>query len=262
MGVYEELKRNPLNEPLTLREFMVGGSAVPASLIRKFSEDFGISCLHAWGMTETSPIVTASRLQSQHDSMSEDDKLKIKAKQGIEIPGVEIRVMQEDGEVAPRDGKTLGEFEVRGHWVIDSYYKMSKEQTHSADGWFRTGDVGNIDEFGFMELVDRTKDLIKSGGEWISSVALESSLMNHPKVAEAAVIAIPDEKWVECPLACIVFKKGETSSDTELNAFLLERFVKYQLPKQYIALNEIPKTGIGKYDKKKMRKLYAEGKLI
>lgn len=262
MGVFEELKRNPLNEPLTLREFMVGGSAVPAGLIRKFSEDFGIECLHAWGMTETSPIVTASRLQSLHDRMSDEDKLRIKAKQGIEIPGVEIRVMKETGDVAPRDGETLGEFEVRGHWVIESYYKMTNDQTHSKDGWFRTGDVGTIDEFGYMELVDRTKDLIKSGGEWISSVALETSLMNHPKVAEAAVIAIPDEKWVERPLACVVFKEGENPTAGELNEFLLRRFVKYQLPSQYVALNEIPKTGIGKYDKKKMRKLYAEGKLI
>ncbi len=262
MGVYEELKKNPIRERLDLQEFLVGGSAMPAGLIRKFGEDFGISCCHAWGMTETSPVVTASRLHSQHEGMSAEDKLRIRAKQGIEIPGVEIRVVQEDGEVAPRDGKTLGEFEVRGHWVIDSYYKMSNDQTHSADGWFRTGDVGTIDEFGFMELVDRTKDLIKSGGEWISSVALESSLMNHPKVAEAAVIAIPDEKWVERPLACVVFKKGETLSASELNEFLLNRFVKYQLPKQYVELNEIPKTGIGKYDKKKMRKLFAEGKLI
>ncbi|MFI5154829.1 MAG: long-chain fatty acid--CoA ligase [Chitinophagales bacterium] len=261
MGVYEELKKNPNSKRLDLQEFLVGGSAMPAALIRKFSEEYGISSCHAWGMTETSPVATISRLHSQHEEISAEEKLRIRAKQGIEIPGVEIRVMQEDGMVAPRDGKTLGEFEVRGHWVIDSYYKMTNEQTHSADGWFRTGDVGTIDEFGYMELIDRTKDLIKSGGEWISSVALESSLMNHPKVAEAAVIAIPDEKWVERPLACVVFKKGESPSAGELNEFLLERFVKYQLPKLYVALNEIPKTGIGKYDKKRMRKLFAEGKL-
>jgi fatty-acyl-CoA synthase len=196
-----------------------------------------------------------------HDSISYEDKIKIKAKQGIEMPGVEIRVVQEDGTIAPRDGKTVGEFEVRGHWVISGYYKMKNENSHAADGWFRTGDVGTIDEFGYMELTDRTKDLIKSGGEWISSVALETSLMNHPLVAEAAVISIPDDKWVERPLACVVFKKGKTASEKELNEFLLKHFVKYQLPKLYVVLNEIPRTGIGKFDKKKMRSLYAEGKL-
>jgi fatty-acyl-CoA synthase len=177
------------------------------------------------------------------------------------MPGVEIRVVQEDRTVAPRDGKTVGEFEVRGHWIISEYYKMEKKDSNDNDGWFRTGDVGTIDEQGYMELTDRTKDLIKSGGEWISSVALETSLMGHPHVAEAAVIAIPDEKWVEKPLACIVFKEGKTTSETEFNEFLLTKFAKYQLPKQYIAVKEIPRTGVGKIDKKKMRRLYAEGKL-
>jgi len=261
MGVYEELKRNPPREKLALKEFMVGGSAIPAGLIRKFQDDFGIGCFHAWGMTETSPVVTTSRLQLHHQACGEDEKIAIKAKQGIEMPGVEIRVVLEDGTVAPRDGKTVGEFEVRGHWIINGYYKMKSEASHSADGWFKTGDVGMIDEQGYMELTDRTKDLIKSGGEWISSVALETSLMNHPQVAEAAVIAIPDPKWVERPLACVVFKKGQAVTDEELNEFLLKHFVKYQLPSRYVALNEIPRTGVGKFDKKKMRILYSEGQL-
>jgi fatty-acyl-CoA synthase len=262
MGIYEELKNNPLKEKLKLKEFMVGGSAVPASLIRKFEEDFGIACFHAWGMTETSPVVTASRLQSHHYGLSYEDKISIKAKQGIEMPGVEIRVVKEDGTIAPRDGKTVGEFEVRGHWVISGYYKMEMDHSHTKDGWFRTGDVGTIDESGYMELTDRTKDLIKSGGEWISSVALETFLMSHPHVAEAAVIAIPDEKWVERPLACVVFKEGKTVSVNEFKDFLLERFAKYQIPEQYVDLKVIPRTGIGKFDKKKMRSLYAEGKLV
>jgi acyl-CoA synthetase (AMP-forming)/AMP-acid ligase II len=201
-------------------------------------------------------------LQMHHNGISNEDKIRIKAKQGIELPGVEIRVVQEDGTVAPRNGKTVGEFEVRGHWVISSYYKMKIDQSHTDDGWFRTGDVGTIDEDGYMELTDRTKDLIKSGGEWISSVALETSLMNHPRVAEAAVIAIPVEKWIERPLACVVFKEGETASAKELDDFLLEHFAKYQLPKSYVTLKEIPRTGIGKFDKKEMRNLYAKGKLI
>jgi fatty-acyl-CoA synthase len=262
MGIYEELKRNPPKEKLKLKEFMVGGSAVPASLIRKFDEDFGIRCFHAWGMTETSPVVTASRLQAHHRDLCYEDKIKIKARQGIEIPGVEIRVVKEDGTVAERDGKTIGEFEVRGHWIISSYYKSENAQSHTEDGWFRTGDVGTIDACGYMELTDRTKDLIKSGGEWISSVALETSLMSHPDVAEAAVIAIPDEKWVERPLACIIFKEGKKVSAKEFYDFLLAHFAKYQIPENYLELKQIPKTGVGKFDKKKMRKLFAEGKLV
>ena len=262
MGIYEELKRSHPQKKLTLQEFMVGGSAVPQSLIRKFKEDFNIECFHAWGMTETSPVVTASRLQWHHHEISEEDKISIKSKQGIEMPGVEIRVTQENGTLAARDGKTVGEFEVRGHWITSGYYKMENADAQTPDGWFRTGDVGTIDEQGYMELTDRTKDLIKSGGEWISSVALETSLMNHPRVAEAAVISIPDEKWMERPLACVVFKEGETASVSELNEFLLQHFAKFQLPEQYIALKEIPRTGIGKFDKKKMRILYAEGKWV
>jgi fatty-acyl-CoA synthase len=263
LGIYEELKNNPPSEKLLLKEFTVGGSAVPPSLIERLEKNFGISCFHAWGMTETSPIVTASRLQLSHGSLSDEEKIKVKAKQGIELPGVEIRVIQKDGKVAPRDGKTVGEFEVRGHWVISSYYKMQKEETQfSEDGWFKTGDVGTIDELGYMELTDRTKDLIKSGGEWISSVALETTLMSHPKIKEASVIAIPDEKWLECPLACMVVEPGEVVSEKELNEYLLKSFVKYQLPKHYISVKEIPKTSVGKFDKKEMRKLFAAGKLI
>jgi fatty-acyl-CoA synthase len=261
LGVYEELKRHPVSEKLSLKEFMVGGSAIPPSLIRKFEDDFGIGCFHAWGMTETSPVVTASRLQRHHDSFSSDEKIRIKSKQGFEMPGVEIRVMLENGQAAPRDGRSVGEFEVRGHWVTNGYYQMENAGSQTADGWFRTGDVGTIDEMGYMELTDRTKDLIKSGGEWISSVALETCLMNHPRVAEAAVIAIPDEKWVERPLACVSFKTGESATVEELSEFLLCHFAKFQLPDQYVYLNEIPRTGIGKFDKKKMRRMYSEGKL-
>jgi fatty-acyl-CoA synthase len=262
MGVYEELKRNPPVEPLLLKEYMVGGSAMPPGLIRRFQEEMGITCFHAWGMTETSPVVTASRLQFHQLGLGEEAKIRIRAKQGIEMPGVEIRVVQEDGSIAPRDGKTVGEFEVRGHWVISGYYKLENINSHTGDGWFRTGDVGTIDTMGYMELTDRTKDLIKSGGEWISSVALETTLMNHPKVSVASVIAIPDKKWMERPLACVVFKEGENASEEELNEFLLIQFPKYQLPEKYITLKEIPRTGIGKFDKRKMRKMYSEGKLV
>ncbi|CAN5564368.1 long-chain fatty acid--CoA ligase [soil metagenome] len=262
LGIYEEMKKNPPKEKLALKEYVVGGSALPAGLIDKFEKDFGCQGMHAWGMTETSPVVTASRLQPMHETLSHEEKIKIRAKQGIEIPGVEMRVVMEDGSIAPRDGKTAGEFEVKGVWIISSYYKQPEGDRFTKYGWFKTGDVGTIDEYGYMQITDRTKDLIKSGGEWISSVALETTLMSHPKVKEAAVIAIPDSKWLERPLACVVCKENETLSLAELQDFLSVHFAKYQIPEHYALVNEIPKTSVGKFDKKKMRKMYGEGKLL
>ena len=261
LGIYEEMKKNPLNEKLSLREYLVGGSAIPAGLIENFERDFDLNGVHAWGMTETSPVVTVSRLQNMHKDLPHDQQIKVRAKQGIEIPGVEMRVVMEDGNIAPRDGKSVGEFEVKGPWIIKEYYLMNDEEHFTKDGWFKTGDVGTIDEYGYMQITDRTKDLIKSGGEWISSVALETTLMNHPKIKEAAVIAIPDSKWLERPLACIVCRENETFSLTEMYEFLALHFAKYQIPENYVLVNEIPKTSVGKFDKKTIRKMYSEGKL-
>lgn len=261
LGIYEEMKKNPPNEKLALKEFIVGGSAIPAGLIESFEKDFGLHGVHAWGMTETSPVVTVSRLQNIHKDLPHDQQIKIRAKQGIEIPGVEMRVVMEDGNIAPRDGKSVGEFEVKGPWIIKEYYLMNDNEHFTKDGWFKTGDVGTIDEYGYMQITDRTKDLIKSGGEWISSVALETTLMNHPKIKEAAVIAIPDSKWLERPLACIVCRENETFSLSEMQEFLSLDFAKYQIPENYVLVNEIPKTSVGKFDKKTIRKMYSEGKL-
>ena len=262
LGVYDAMKRNPPKEKLALREYVVGGSALPPSLIEAFEKDFGISGVHAWGMTETSPIGTASRLQNIHDSLSDDKKLAVRAKQGIELPGVEIRAVLEDGTIAPRDGETIGEFEIRGAWIIKSYYKYQDNHlSFSEDGWFKTGDVGTLDAQGYMNISDRSKDLIKSGGEWISSVALEIALMAHPDIKEACVIAIPDEKWVERPLACVVFRNETIPSKEALNAFLSEHFATYQLPDQYVAMLEIPKTSVGKLNKKELRRRWVEGEL-
>lgn len=263
LGVYEAMKKNPPKEKLALEEYLVGGSALPQSLIEGFERDFGIKGVHAWGMTETSPLGTISRLQAKHDDLSPEEQLKIRATQGIEIPGVELRVMQDDGTVAPRDGKTIGELEIRGAWVIDSYYKIKSRERFSDDGWFKTGDVSTIDSDGYMNITDRTKDLIKSGGEWISSVAVEIAIMAHEKVLEAAVIAIPDDKWVERPLAGVVLRdKNDALTKEELIDFLSKDFVKYQIPEHYVFLEAIPKTSVGKFDKKEMRRLYAEDKLI
>ncbi|WP_339837809.1 long-chain fatty acid--CoA ligase [uncultured Maribacter sp.] len=262
MGVYEEMKQNPPTKKLALKEYLVGGSALSASLIQNFENDFGIKGVQAWGMTETSPLGTCSRLQKKHLDLDQKAQLKIRAKQGIEFPGIEMRVVAEDGVVCPRDGKTMGELQVKGAWVIKSYFKTNNRDNFTDDGWFRTGDVSTIDADGYMEITDRTKDLIKSGGEWISSVALESALMAHPKIKEAAVIAIPDKKWSERPLATIVLSdKSKPISKDEIKTFLSLDFANYQIPDNYVTIDEVPKTSVGKFDKKEIRRLYAEGKL-
>ncbi|WP_300020875.1 long-chain fatty acid--CoA ligase [uncultured Maribacter sp.] len=261
-GVYEEMKKNPPKDKLALEEYLVGGSALSASLIENFEKDFGIKGVQAWGMTETSPLGTASRLQKKHENLNEKEQIKIRAKQGIEFPGIEMRIVGDDGKVAPRDGKTMGELQVKGAWVIKSYFKTNSRDSFTKDGWFRTGDVSTIDKNGYMEITDRTKDLIKSGGEWISSVALELALMSHPKIKEAAVIAIPDKKWSERPLATLVLTNNtETVSPDELKEYLKKDFANYQIPENYKFIDEVPKTSVGKFDKKEIRRLYAEGKL-
>jgi fatty-acyl-CoA synthase len=262
LGIYESLKKDPPKEKLTLREYMVGGSALPLSLIRGLDQDFGIKGIHAWGMTETSPLGTGCRLQAIHNGLSKEDQYKILAKQGIELPGVEIRIIKEDGNPAPKDGETAGELQIRGAWVIDSYYKMEDNSAYfSADGWFKTGDVATMDTNGYLQITDRTKDLIKSGGEWISSVALEVALMGHPAVSEACVIAIPDALWQERPLACIVLRAGSTVSTENFREFLIKDFAPYQVPEQYIPMAQIPKTSVGKFDKRELRRMYAAGEL-
>ena len=261
LGIYAALKSNP---PVSfpLKEIMVGGASAPPSLIENYEKDFGIKMLHAWGMTETSPVGTVSRLQPQHDSLSAPEKIKIRAMQGQQVPGVGIRSVLENGEIAPCDGITAGEIEIKGAWVIDSYFKSNNRENFTNDGWFKTGDVGVINGEGYMQITDRAKDLIKSGGEWISSVALEVAIMAHPKVKEASVIAIPDPLWTERPLAVIVSKDhSDFLSLQELHNFLSPSFAKYQLPEKMIFVKEIPKTSVGKFDKKEMRRLYAEGKL-
>ncbi|MCK0191459.1 long-chain fatty acid--CoA ligase [Arenibacter sp. F20364] len=262
MGIYQAMKKNPPTEKLTLQEYLVGGSALPASLIEAFEKDFGIKGIHAWGMTETSPLGTACRLQSKHEQLSYSEKLKIRAKQGISFPGLELRVIKEDGSLAARDGKSMGELHIKGAWVISSYFKTNNQENFTDDGWFKTGDVCTIDQDGYMEITDRTKDLIKSGGEWISSVALESALMSHPKIREAAVIAVPNKKWAERPLAAIVVADNQDKPSVDnLIEFLSKDFAKYQVPTNYVFISEVPKTSVGKFDKKVLRKQFAEGKL-
>jgi len=262
LGIYDALLKNPPKEKLSLREFICGGSTLPKSLIERFDKEYGIQAIHLWGMTETSPIGTASRIQSVHQHLPANEQYKIRAKQGIEIPGVEIKLVTEEGVVVPRDGETMGELLIRGPWIASSYYKMKDRSAFfTEDGWFRTGDVATIDQFGYMQITDRTKDLIKSCGEWISSVALEVALIAHPKVKEACVIAIPDEKWVERPLACIVPASDAEISGEEMKNFLMKDFAHYQVPDQFLVVSEIPKTSVGKFNKKELRRRYAAGEL-
>jgi acyl-CoA synthetase (AMP-forming)/AMP-acid ligase II len=261
-GLYHELKTNP-RDISHIRALVVGGSAMPRSLIEAYEKELGVNILHAWGMTEMSPLGTVSILQTHHQDLPDHEKWDVKAAQGYAVPGVEMRIVNDAGEVLPWDGATMGEVQVRGPWITRTYYKIEPSPDFlTEDGWFRTGDVATISEDGYMQITDRTKDLVKSGGEWISSVAVENALMAHPKVMEAAVIAIPDEKWGERPLAAVVLTKeaGEITQ-TELLEHLAPQVVKFWLPDKIVFIDEIPKTSVGKFDKKVLRRRYAKGEL-
>jgi fatty-acyl-CoA synthase len=238
---------------------LIAGTAAPESLIRRLDAQ-GVRLVQLWGMTETTPFATVSHISSLMDRWSDDEKYALRAGQGRPGPGVEIRAVAESGEV-PWDGKTMGELHVRGPWVAGSYYnKPEAADRWTSDGWFRTGDVVSIDAHGHIRITDRAKDLIKSGGEWISSVDLENALMGHPAVKEAAVVAVPHPKWDERPLAVIVLREGMQTTPDELRAFLADRFAKWQLPDGFVFTAEIPRTSVGKFLKSKLREQYANWK--
>jgi fatty-acyl-CoA synthase len=240
----------------SLRVVTAGGSAVPRSLMEDFEARFGVPMIQGWGMTETSPVAAVSFPPKPFDP----DDLDWRAKSGRIIPGVELRVVDPAGAVLPNDGHRSGEFEVRGPWITASYYRdEAPEKFH--DGWLRTGDVGTIDDYGFMQITDRTKDVIKSGGEWISSVELENELMAHPDVIEASVIGVPDERWSERPLAAVVVRPGSTVTAEQIREWLSSRVARWWLPERWTFIDEIPKTSVGKFDKKAIRKRYADGEL-
>jgi fatty-acyl-CoA synthase len=236
---------------------LVGGAAVPESLIRAFDRH-GIWILQGWGMTETSPVCTVSYPKAELRDVSMDERYRRAAMAGVPVPLVDLRVRGDDGTDQPWDGRSVGEMQVRGPFITGSYHEVPvTEDKFTADGWLRTGDVASVDALGFVKISDRTKDLIKSGGEWISSVDLENALMAHPAVAEAAVIAIPDEKWSERPLACVVFKPGQTATPDELNALLLQKhFARWQLPERYETIDAVPRTSTGKFWKLKLRERF------
>ena len=236
---------------------LVGGAAVPEALIRAFDKH-GIWIQQGWGMTETSPLATVSYTKSEFIHADADERYRRAAMAGVPVPLVDIRMRGDDGHDAPWDGQAVGEIQVRGPFITGSYHEVPvSEDKFSADGWLRTGDVATMDAHGFVRITDRTKDLIKSGGEWISSVDLENALMGHADVAEAAVIAIPDPKWSERPLACVVAKPGKTLDFAALNAHLLANgFAKWQLPERYESITAVPRTSTGKFYKLKLREMF------
>jgi fatty-acyl-CoA synthase len=244
----------------SMDRIVCGGSAAPRSLIDGLGK-LGLNLLHAWGMTELTPIGTVSNLRQELLSADASTQLDYKARQGPPVPGVELRVLDGDGNDVPWDGETMGELVARGPWVTAEYFRDERSSaSYTADGWFRTGDVATMQPNGYMEIADRTKDLIKSGGEWISSVALENALMAHPKVQEAAVIAIPNERWGERPMACVVGRPDFRGaiSEQELRDHLGQQFATWWLPDRYLFLDELPKTSVGKFDKKAMRQKHVE----
>jgi fatty-acyl-CoA synthase len=241
----------------SLRTLVCGGSALPEAVMRAYAEEFGVVMTHAWGMTETSPL---GSIAHEPADVTGEAVWDYRVSQGRLFCALEGRLSGDTGEVLPSDGKAVGELEVRGPWVTGSYYRDSApEKFH--DGWLRTGDVGTLDEAGFVRLTDRAKDVIKSGGEWISSMELENLLMAHPSVAEAAVIGVPDEKWGERPLAAVVPVAGASVTPEELRGFLGERVPRWQLPERWAFIEEVPKTSVGKFKKTTLRARYAAGEL-
>jgi fatty-acyl-CoA synthase len=267
LAVLYALEKNPGRWKFSLPVRIVcGGTAPPVRLMRALDKH-GLHIMHLWGMTETTPIATVGRLKAHMRDWTEDEQYEVRSKQGWPIPFVELRVMcpsdTSEGKTieAPRDGETPGELEVRGPWVAGSYYQAPNEAHRwTADGWFKTGDVATMDSEGFIKIVDRAKDLVKSGGEWISSVDLENTLMGHPAVKEAAVVGVPHPKWQERPLAAVVLKDGAQATPEELRAFLAKSFAKWQLPDAFVFLTEIPRTSVGKFKKIALREQFANWK--
>jgi fatty-acyl-CoA synthase len=258
MGILQLLDANPGKWDLSaIKGMFVGGSAVPRAMIAAFEQRHGIPIIQGWGMTETSPVASTACLPHDLADVEDEERFDLMAFAGMPLPFVELRARAGDEEI-PWDGEAMGELEVRGPWVASGYYDTPEQADRwTADGWFRTGDIVSMHPRGYIQIKDRSKDVIKSGGEWISSVELENALMAHPSVAEAAVIAVPDVKWDERPLAAIVLKQGAAASADELRDFLAPNFAKWWLPERFEFVDEIPKTSVGKFKKMALRKQFA-----
>jgi fatty-acyl-CoA synthase len=260
MGVLPELEGRDTSN---LRAIPCGGSAVPRALSEAYRAQVGLPILQAWGMTETSPLASVAVLTSAMEEFDDDTKSSLRAAQGMAVLGVELRIAdQVSGEVLDWDGETSGELQAAGPWIAADYYNDDRApQSFTEDGWLRTGDVAVITPQGFVRIVDRTKDVVKSGGEWISSVELENEIMAHPKVAEAAVIGVSHPKWSERPLACVVVVEGEELTGAEVLDFLDGRVASWWLPDDVLFIDEVPKTSVGKFSKKDLRDRFADHEL-
>jgi fatty-acyl-CoA synthase len=259
LGMLQLLDANPGKWDLShMKGMLVGGSAVPRAMIAAYKDRHGLNVVQGWGMTETSPVASTTDFIGDLQDADQDTQFDFVAMAGVPLPFVELRVRAGDEDV-PWDGESMGELEVRGPWVASGYYEDdSQADRWTDDGWFKTGDIVSMHPRGFIQIKDRSKDVIKSGGEWISSVELENALMAHPAVSEAAVIAIPDEKWAERPLAAIVLKEGASATPEELNEHLAPKFAKWWLPDRYEFVDEIPKTSVGKFKKTALREQFSE----
>lgn len=264
MGLVSHLKDKNLKFS-TLKRTVIGGSAVPPAMTRSFEKDYNVEVIHAWGMTEMSPLGTVSSLKNKHLSLDREEQLAIKDKQGRAIFGVDLKIVDDNGVELPWDGKAFGELLVRGPWILNNYFRNEKNDSlrKDSDGldWFPTGDVATIDPEGFMQITDRAKDVIKTGGEWISSIDLENTAVSHPDVIEAAVIAVYHPKWDERPLLIAVKKQGATVSKKELIEFFKDKVAKWWIPDDVVFVNELPHTATGKLQKNKLREEYANYKL-
>jgi fatty-acyl-CoA synthase len=243
----------------SLRMLVCGGAAVPLALMRAFQERHGVRVVQSWGLTEASPLAS---LALPPASTPEDEHWRYRDRAGRVVPLIEVRLIDDAGGEVPWDGTSVGEIQLSGPWIASGYFREEEGDSKFQGRWFRTGDIGSIDEHGFIRVTDRSKDVIKSGGEWISSLALESALAAHPAVAEAAVVAKPDERWTERPLACVVLTEGATASADELRAHLATQVPKWWLPDAFAFIDEVPKTSTGKFDKKRLREWLHDGKLL
>jgi fatty-acyl-CoA synthase len=258
LGIKQYLIDHPETELTSMRAFLCGGSAVPRSLIEWFWTEKNLRVVQGWGMTETNPIASVAELKPGMEDWDLQRQLDVLETAGIHAPGLEVKIVDEIGEELPHDGVAFGELLIRGPWIAAEYYKDDRSSTSFEDGWLRTGDVCKITPEGYIKITDRAKDVIKSGGEWISSLDLENTIMAHPAVAEAAVVGLKHPKWQERPVAFVVAAPGADLTDEALTAFLTERVAKWWLPDLYVFLDELPKTSTGKFDKKVLRKENAD----
>jgi fatty-acyl-CoA synthase len=253
--VLQFLHTHPDRDISSLRTVTCGGSAVPLGMMKEYEQQHGVVIRQGWGMTETSPLAA---LATPPPEVAGDDAWTLRASAGRVMCGVEVRLVDDEGTVLPSDGKAVGEIEIRGPWITGSYY-LNADPSKFDDGWLRTGDVGRIDPQGFITLTDRAKDVIKSGGEWISSVELELCIMEHPAVLEAAVVGVPDDRWQERPLAAVVVKSDASATAPELRKHLCDKVARFWLPERWTFIDEVPRTSVGKFDKKRIRANYSEG---